>query len=64
MSTVEPDEDGLEPDWEPGRWWQVINPAGQLWCETSSESEARAAVRPGDTLRRMYVRSESKWVNQ
>lgn len=47
--------------WEPGRWWRVIGPDGQWWCETSDETEARAAVRPGDTLFRQYVRTESEW---
>jgi hypothetical protein len=40
---------------EPGRWWRVLDPNGELWCETSSEKEARAAMRPGDKLERQFV---------
>jgi hypothetical protein len=37
---------------EPGRWWRVIDADEKLWCETSSEDEARGFVRPGDRLQR------------
>jgi hypothetical protein len=50
------------PDWEPGRWWRVITSDGSLWAETSSESEARAAVRPGDTLQQLWrTVSRNEW---
>lgn len=39
-------------EWQEGRWWRVTAPDGSLWCETSCESEAREAVRKGDTLER------------
>jgi len=48
-------------DWEPGRWWRVVAPDGSLWCETSDEDEARAAVRPGDELQRQWRRLEQEW---
>jgi hypothetical protein len=48
-------------EWKPGRWWRVIGPDGEWWCETSDETEARAAVRPGDTLFHQYVRTEAEW---
>ena len=47
--------------WEPGRWWRVTGPDGQLWCETSDEDEARARVRPGDTLERLWRCVEEEW---
>ena len=48
-------------DWEPGRWWRVMDPNGKLWFETSNEAEARERMRPGDTLYRQYVQRLSKW---
>lgn len=39
---------------EPGRWWRVIDPEGELWGESSDEKEMREAMRPGDTLQRIY----------
>lgn len=47
--------------WEPGRWWRVVAPDGQLWCETSDEAEARGSVRPGDTLERLWRCVEEQW---
>ena len=47
--------------WEPGRWWRAVAPDGSVWCETSDEQEARAAVRPGDRLFRLWQRSEQEW---
>ncbi|UHJ58627.1 hypothetical protein LT337_32790 (plasmid) [Mycolicibacterium fortuitum] len=47
--------------WEPGRWWRVVTPDGQLWCETSDEDDARARVRPGDTLERLWRCVEEEW---
>lgn len=50
--------------WEPSRWWRVIAPDGSLWCETSSESEARDNVRLGDTLQRLWVpKVDGEWRN-
>jgi hypothetical protein len=51
---------GYSP-WEPGRWWKVVAPDGSLWCETSSEREAREALRPGDRLFRLWQRTEYEW---
>ena len=48
--------------WEPGRWWRVISPDDSLWCETSSEEEARNAMREGDRLYREWLREGSVWV--
>ena len=59
-------------DWEPGRWWRVIyaderrydDGRVQVWCETSVEREARAALARcpgGGVLQRLYVRSEQRW---
>ncbi|WP_157227395.1 MULTISPECIES: hypothetical protein [Nocardia] len=30
-------------DWEPTRWYSVLGPDGQLWCESSDRAEAVAA---------------------
>lgn len=48
-------------DLQPGRWWRVISPNDTLWCETSSEQEARDYMRPGDRLQRLWVRQEEEW---
>ena len=45
---------GLHASIRPGRWWRVIAPDGSLWCETSSEDEAREEMRPGDRLERWF----------
>ena len=50
-----------EPTWEPGRWWRVIGPEGELWCETSNEEEAREAARPGDRLERLWRAEATEW---
>lgn len=54
--------------WEPGRWWRVIYADNRLrpkvWCETSSEDEARAALQTcpgGGVLQRLYVRTQREW---
>jgi hypothetical protein len=46
---------------EPGRWWRVLGPDDALWCETSEESEAREAMRPGDRLQRIYQVTYREW---
>jgi len=51
------EEDKLEP----GKWWQVLDPDGKLWCETSNEAEARENVRPGDSLHRLYEKADAEW---
>lgn len=48
-------------EWKRTRWVQVRAPDGSLWCETSDEEEARASMRPGDTIARLYERSEHEW---
>lgn len=49
------DDDG--PDWKPGRWWRIVNPAdGSIWIETSDPDEAVAAARrTGWPLTREWV---------
>lgn len=46
---------------EPVNWWRVIAPNGDLWCETSSEKEARASMRDGDTLQQLYEKVVAEW---
>lgn len=47
--------------WEPSRWFRVTAPDGSLWCETSDEAEARRSIRPGDTLERLWRRTDQQW---
>jgi hypothetical protein len=47
--------------WEPTRWWRVVDADGSLWCETSDESEARDAIRPGDKLQRLWAVAQQEW---
>lgn len=51
----------LAPAPNPAPWWRVVGPDGGVWCETSSESEARQKSRPGDALQRLW---ETPPVNQ
>ena len=54
---------GLHASIRPGRWWRVIAPDGSLWCETSSEDEARDSMRPGDRLERWWeMHVPGRWV--
>jgi len=48
-------------EWEQGRWWRVLDERGKLWCETSSEREAREAMRPGDKLQALWTKLETEW---
>lgn len=41
-------EDFLE--WEEGRWWRAVDSDGKLQAESSSESEVRKLMQPGDKL--------------
>ena len=43
-------------------WCRIVDINGATWCETSIESEARASMRPGDTLWYLYEKIERKWV--
>lgn len=49
--------------WNPSRWWRVIDSEGHLWAETSDEAEARARMRPGDILQRLwvFVQEDKQW---
>ena len=51
----------LASTWVPTGWWRVVAPDGSLWCETSSEREAREAVRVGDTLQRQERVTAERW---
>lgn len=46
--------------WQPGRWWRVEGPDG-VWAETSNETEARSAMRPGDVLFREWRREQIEY---
>lgn len=47
-------------EWKPG-WWRVAAPDGSVWAESGNEEDARAAVRPGDTLYRQWRRVQAEW---
>jgi len=48
-------EDAEARELVPGRWWAVMAPDGSTRASTSDEDEARANLRPGDTLLRQFV---------
>lgn len=60
--------------WVAGRWWRVIHQAyvaadgnprrGGVWCETSDEQEARAALLTAPSkawLQRSFTRTDTTW---
>lgn len=47
--------------WIRDSWWRVEAPDGSIWCETSNETEAREAMREGDTLLIHLKCAEEKW---
>ena len=51
-----------ERDWEPTRWYRVLNVDGSVWCESSYPAEVREAVaairQPVQQLYREIPRSE------
>ncbi len=55
------DEEQEEVEFQPTRWWRVLDPEGGLWCETSSKREALAAKRPKDTLEHLFERVQYEW---
>lgn len=48
-------------EWFRTRWWRVILADGTLWCETSSETEARDRVPKGATVQRLYEKHKYEW---
>jgi hypothetical protein len=46
--------------WEPTKWWRVTRDK-TLWCETSSEDEARDSMQPGDVLQQLWKIEEREW---
>lgn len=49
------------PPGKPTKWWRVVAPDKSLWAQTSSESDARRRIRPGDTLQRLHTAIYSEW---
>lgn len=47
--------------WESATVWQVRGPNDSVWCETGDPVEARAMMRPGDRLFRLWRRLEQEW---
>jgi hypothetical protein len=60
---VEEVERRYSGEWYRTRWWRVIDPDGELWCETSDGEEALASMREGDTLQLLWAREEREWRN-
>lgn len=58
---LEEEERRYKGEWFRGRWWRVIGPDGELWCETSDEDEARESMRPGDKIQRIWEREDREW---
>lgn len=70
-------EDG---NWVPDRWWRVVYADGSryptghylegqrhIWCETSDEAEARAAIATcpgGGQLQRLHVMQTKVWSDE
>lgn len=49
----------------PTRWYRVVNSANEIWCETSDEEEARAALGTcpgGGTLFRRFEWRHDQWI--
>jgi hypothetical protein len=54
-----------EEGFEAGKWWQAIDADGKLLAETSSRSDFKHLgldKLEGVTYRRLYERTERKWV--
>lgn len=52
-------------EWEPTRWWRVVDAEGELMAESSDEGECRAvaAETPGAEVHHLYqrVQTENWW---
>ena len=48
-------------EWFPTRWWRVILKDGSLYCETSSEAEAREDVPKGATVQHLFEKHKREW---
>ena len=52
----------MSEKWEPGRWYRVLQPNGNLWMETSDRDEAvTASKQTGWPLERLYVHTRTQW---
>lgn len=47
--------------YQPGRWWRLINQKGELKAETSSRDDILRFYKEGDTIERLYIRTDSEW---
>lgn len=48
--------------WYQTRWWRVLGPDGEIWCETSNKIDAKERMRPGDRLYELWRREQEAWV--
>jgi hypothetical protein len=51
----------IDTGWQPGRWFVVVGPDGEVWAETSDEADARSRMRPHDVLWREETREQHRW---
>ncbi|MCV7174899.1 hypothetical protein [Mycolicibacterium sphagni] len=42
-------------------WWRVTLADGTIWCETSSETEARDRVPDGAVLQKLFEKRKTEW---
>ncbi len=55
----------LTGEFQPGRWWRVLQPNGKLWAETSDGEEAREiAKEKGWQLQRQWYSERTEWRNE
>jgi hypothetical protein len=54
-------EETNDEEFVPTRWWKVLGPDGELWCETSDKKEAVRSMRPGDTLHHLFEKIQHEW---
>lgn len=47
--------------YQPGRWWRLLSPKGELLVETSSRDDILRFYKLGDTIERLYIRTDSEW---
>jgi alkylated DNA nucleotide flippase Atl1 len=48
-------------EWFPTPWWRVVLADGSLYCETSSENEAREDIPKGATVQHLFEKHKRQW---
>jgi hypothetical protein len=47
--------------WIPTPTWRAVGPEGDVWCESSNESEVRELARPNDRLEQLWSGVATEW---